>query len=100
MEQSSIETLKKIAYITVGVLTPENGTFSEMVNEWIDKGKMTEKEGEKFVKDIYEKAGTIKEDIEKSIKEHSADVFEKLNIASLEKINELEARIEALEKKK
>lgn len=100
MEQSSIDTLKKIAYITVGVLTPEDGTFSDMVDGWIEKGKMTEEEGKKFVEEMYEKASTVKKDIEDSVTEYSQTIIEKLNIASREKIEELEARIKALEKKK
>ena len=100
MEQNSIETLKKIAYIAVGVLTPEDGTFSDMVDGWIEKGKMTEEEGKKFIEEMYEKASSIKKDIEDSVSEYSHTIIEKLNIASLEKINELEARIKALEDNK
>ena len=100
MELNNIETLKKIAYITVGVLTPEDGTFSDMVDGWIEKGKMTEEEGKKFIEDMYEKASTVKNDIENSIKVQSQGVLDKLNIASLEKMDELEKRIKALEKKK
>lgn len=99
MEAENKELLKKIAYLAVGVMTPEDGNFTAMVDEWVEKGKMTQEEGRKFVNDVMEKAKTIKFDIEQSILEQSKSFYDAIHIATTDQIAALEKRIKALEAK-
>ncbi len=97
MEDYSKETLKKLAYLAVGLLTPEDHKFSDLVDEWIEKGKMTEQEGRKFVEDLVEKAKGVKTDLEDKFKEQSTDILKNIHVATTEQIEALEKRIKALE---
>jgi len=97
MEQDNKELLKKIAYLAVGIFSPESEHFSEMVDGWIEKGKMTEAEGKKFVEEVMEKAKTTKSDLEKTILEQSQSFYENIHIATTDQINALNKRITALE---
>lgn len=99
MEYANKELLKKIAYLAVGVFSPEEGKFSDMVNEWVEKGKMTKEEGEKFVNEVIEKAKNIKGDLEKNLMEQSKSFYENIHIATTDQLKSLEDRVEELEKK-
>lgn len=98
MEQSNKELLKKIAYLAIGVLSPENGKFSDMVDEWVDKGKMTEEEGRKFVDEVVEKGKSIKSDLEKSVLDQSKSFYKNIHLATTDQLQALEKRVKALEK--
>ena len=99
MEESTKETLKKLSYLAIGLFSPENGKFSDLVDEWIEKGKMTEEEGKKFVSEITEKAKTVRQDIEEKVLKESKSFYENIHIATTDQLKELEKRIAALEKK-
>jgi len=99
MEENGKELLKKIAYLAVGVLSPENEKFSGMVDEWVEKGKMTEEEGRRFVSEVLEKGKNIKSDLEKSILTQSKSFYDNIHIATTDQIAALEKRVTELEKK-
>ncbi|CAG5087316.1 phasin family protein [Parvicella tangerina] len=98
MEQENKELLKKIAYLAIGIFSPDSNHFNEMVDEWIEKGKMTEEEGRKFVEDIMNKAKGVKSDLEKKIMDQGQSFYENIHVATTEQIEALEKRISALEK--
>lgn len=97
MEQENKELLKKIAYLAIGIFSPDSDHFSEMVDEWIAKGKMTEEEGRKFVDDIMSKARGVKTDLEKKILDQGQSFYENIHVATTDQIEALERRISALE---
>lgn len=97
MEQENKEFLKKIAYLAVGIFSPESENFSEMVDGWIEKGKMTEAEGKKFVEDVMEKAKTTKSELEETILKQSQSFYENIHLATTDQIEALNKRVSALE---
>lgn len=97
MEAENKELLKKIAYLAIGIFSPESSHFNEMVDGWIEKGKMTEEEGRKFVEDVMEKAKSVKSDLEKSILEQSQSFYQNIHVATTDQIEALENRISKLE---
>ena len=97
MEQESKETLKKIAYLAIGIFSPDSNHFSEMVDGWIEKGKMTEEEGRKFVEEIMDKVKNIKSEIEESVLSQSQSFYQNIHVATTEQIEALEKRVSALE---
>lgn len=98
MEAENKELLKKIAYLAIGIFSPESSHFNDMVNQWIEKGKMTEEEGRKFVEDVMDKATGVKAELEKNIREQSQSFYENIHVATTDQIEALEKRISALEK--
>jgi polyhydroxyalkanoate synthesis regulator phasin len=99
MDAENKEMLKKIAYLAIGIFSPESKGFNEMVDEWVEKGKMTEEEGRKFVEDLMNQAKTIKSDLEKSLYDQAKSFYDNLHLATTDQLAALEKRIEALEKK-
>jgi polyhydroxyalkanoate synthesis regulator phasin len=99
METENKELLKKIAYLAIGIFSPESKGFSGMVEEWVEKGKMTEEEGRKFVEDLMVQAKTIKNDLEKSLYDQAKSFYDNMHLATTEQLTALEKRIEVLEKK-
>ncbi len=98
MEQDNKELLKKIAYLAVGIFSPESENFNEMVDGWIEKGKMTEAEGKKFVDDVMDKAKNVKSDLEETILKQSQSFYENVHLATTDQIESLNKRVTALEK--
>lgn len=97
MEQDTKDFLKKISYLAIGIFSPDSNHFSEMVDEWVEKGKMTEEEGRKFVEEMVDKVKNIKSEIEQSVLEQSQSFYENIHIATTEQIEALEKRITTLE---
>lgn len=97
MEQSTKETLEKLSYLAIGLFSPENGQFSDLVNSWIEKGKMTEEEGRKFLSEITEKAKTVRTDIENKIRSESEQFYKNIHIATTDQIENLEKKVAKLE---
>lgn len=97
MEQENKELLKKIAYLAIGIFSPDSNHFSEMVDEWIEKGIMTEEEGRKFVEDIVDKVKNVRTDIEENVLKQSQQFYENIHIATTEQLETLAKRVSALE---
>ncbi|MCB9188568.1 MAG: hypothetical protein H6599_04725 [Flavobacteriales bacterium] len=97
MEQENKELLKKIAYLAIGIFSPDSNHFNEMVDEWVEKGKMTEEEGRKFVEDIVDKVKNVKTDIEENVLKQSQSFYENIHVATTEQLEALEKRVSALE---
>lgn len=99
MEKNAKETLEKLAYLAIGLFSPENGQFSDIINGWVEKGKLTEEEGRKFVQEITDRAKGIRKDVEDKIREESEQFYNNIHVATTEQIEALVKRVEELEAK-
>lgn len=99
MENGAKETLEKLTYLAIGLFSPENGQFSDIIDGWVEKGKMTEEEGRKFVVELTDKAKGIRKDVEDKVRTESEQFYNNIHLATTEQIEELQKRIEALESK-
>ncbi len=65
------ETIKKVAFTGMGVAALTREKVEELAKDLIEKGKLTEKEGEKFVKEMVTRAEeskiALKEQTEKIV---------------------------------
>lgn len=99
MEKNTKETLEKLTYLAIGLFSPENGQFSDIIDSWVEKGKLTEEEGRKFVQEITDRAKGIRKDVEEKIRQESEQFYNNIHVATTEQIDALVKRIEELEAK-
>lgn len=93
------DTLKKVMYAGVGGVALAGEKASEAINELIEKGKITEKEGkellEGYSEKINEEKGKLLENIDKAV----AKQIRNLPLITKTKYEKLEKEIEILKAK-
>jgi polyhydroxyalkanoate synthesis regulator phasin len=89
--------IKSLLYMAVGYASMNKEKVEEFTKNISEKGKMTEEEGKKVIEDVIQRAKEIKEDIMVKIEDVSQQLYETLNLATKKEIEELKARIDALE---
>ncbi len=98
-----IDLIKKAMFAGVGLISLTKEKIEEVAQDFIDKGKLTEQEGKKFVDELLERSDESKEAIRKQIDERIQIALQKVNIARGSDVEELKVQIkelqEALEKK-
>lgn len=93
------DLIKKTILTGVGIATMTKDKVEELAKELTENGKMSEKEGKKFINELLKKSEEVKKDLEKRIEGVVRKTLEKLNIATKEDIDELIAKIKRLEQK-
>lgn len=94
------EFWKKLAYTAVGYAMINPDKVRELTDKLATAGKMSEAEGESFVKEVIHKGAEMREELEKRIRDISTEVLTRMNVATNDEIQELKARIAALEASK
>ena len=73
---------KNIFYFGAGAAFMTKEKMEELKNEFIERGKMTQDEGKKFIDEWVRRSEEAKADIEKRIQEVVRERMEKMNIAA------------------
>jgi polyhydroxyalkanoate synthesis regulator phasin len=90
------EFIKNFFYLGAGAAFMTKEKMDELKNEFIEKGKMTQDEGKKFVDEWIKKSEEARADIEKRIQESVNERLEKMNIATRDDIHNLQSQIDVL----
>lgn len=93
-----IELIKKAVLTGVGVASLTKEKVEELSQEVIEKTKMSEQEGEKFVKEMVARAEESKQAIKKQTDVIAQGVVSKMQFAKSEDIESLRTEIEKLRK--
>lgn len=93
------ETLKKLMYMAVGYAALQPEKITDLTDSLLEKGKMTEEEGRKFVAEMTERTESFKQSLDKKIEEISKAVYSTLHLAQTEEVESLRERVKALEEK-
>lgn len=91
-----IDLLKKTAFIGLGVAALTKEKVEEVAQDFIAKGALTEKEGERFVSDIIEKSAQAKVDLSVMIDEKVAALLAKADLVKREEYNEIAEQVALL----
>lgn len=91
-----IELIKKAALAGIGVASLTTEKIEELSKELIVKGKMTEQEGEKFIKEMLNRAEESKVALKKQTEGLVSSALGKMPLASSEDIESLKSEIEKL----
>jgi len=94
-----VDLLKKtlLAGIGAAILTKEK--VEGIVDELVKRGEIASKEGPKLMKELLERSQEAKKELEKRVEESTEKVVRKLRLATRAEIDELQAKLEELEKK-
>jgi polyhydroxyalkanoate synthesis regulator phasin len=88
---------KKAFYITLGMASLGKTKVEEFARDYASISEQSEAEGKKVYEDLTKGAKEAKEEIEKNIREETEKVSSKFNRKTNERLDALEARIQALE---
>jgi polyhydroxyalkanoate synthesis regulator phasin len=92
-ENKTQDTLRRLFYASVGLATEASERIQEIVDDLVEKGKMSEKEGQKIVNDLLKKTEGRRGQIEQKYNE-TVKKFVRLTASEVEKLSR---KIEKLE---
>jgi len=91
-----IDLIKKAALTGIGVASLTSDKIEEFSKDLIDKSKMSEQEGEKFVKEMLSKAEDSRVSLKTQIESMVGAALSKVQLTRDEDLNELKSEIEKL----
>jgi polyhydroxyalkanoate synthesis regulator phasin len=90
--------MKKAMMVGIGIAMKTQSEIEEITKEFVNKTKMTEEEGQKFVDDMSKKYDEARQDMEKKIREWISDSMAQADIASKKELDALKKEVEELKK--
>ena len=90
------EFIKKTMLTGIGVALKTQAEFEEMTKSFIEKSRMTEEEGKKFVDEMMEKYQESKVSMESQIEKSVKKVLQSADIASSKELNALKEEVAKL----
>lgn len=90
------EMLKNLFYLGAGAAFMTKEKLEELMNDLVDKGKMTQDEGKDFVDDLMKKSEDFKKTLEKKVNEAVSEQLDKMNVAKGDDIADLRKQIQEL----
>lgn len=94
------DILKKTLLFGAGLASMTREKMEKFVEEMVKRGELSEKEGRELVDDLVVRSRKVRKDFEEGVAGAVAKTLKKLNIPRRSEIEEILARIEALEKSK
>jgi len=91
-----IDLLKKAVLTGIGVASLTKEKIEEVSRDFIDKGKLSEKEGEKFVEEMLSRADESKQSLKKQTESVVEATLDKMQLARASDIENLKAEIGSL----
>jgi polyhydroxyalkanoate synthesis regulator phasin len=73
--------------------------LKEFIEDLVKKGELSENQGAKLIKEWSDKAGTTRDEFEKSLKELISAAVERINFPTRKEVEELSGKVDALSKK-
>lgn len=92
--------LQKLVLAGLGLVYSNKDDVEKVVDEAVKKGEIKKDEGAKILKELKEKIKERKEDIQTAIEDEINKTLSKLGVISKKDLQDLEKRIDALEKSK
>ena len=91
-----IDLLKKAMFTGLGVMSLTKEKVEELAAEFVEKGKLSEQEGQKFVKDMVERSEASKDEIKKQIEFAVQATLAKMDVATKSDIEEMKTELASL----
>ena len=92
------DTIRKIISASLGMAIIAKNKTVEIIDELIEKGKMSLEEGNKFMNDIKEETEKSGKEAEAEIKKIIKNTHQKMDVPTKEDYERLQKRIEVLER--
>jgi polyhydroxyalkanoate synthesis regulator phasin len=94
-----MSTYKDFLYYVVGYSKQVLDQFIEKINELVEKGTITDKEGNEIIDKLKKQFDENSQKFEQKTVEYFSKQIEKLNFATEKEVNETQQRLENIEKK-
>lgn len=92
------ETIKKVAFTGMGVAALTREKVEELAKDLVDRGKLTEQEGEKFVQEMVSRAEESKVALKSQTERIVAAAMSKVPLAKEDDIKQLRREVTKLRK--
>ena len=93
-----IDLIKKAMLTGIGVASLTKEKIEEVANEFVEKGKLPEQEGKKFVQEMLQKSDESKEDLKKQFDQMLESALGKMQLVRAADLEELKKEIVTLQK--
>ena len=93
-----MDLLKKAVLAGIGVASLTMEKVEELSKELIDKGKLSEQEGEKFLHDVQKRAEESREALKQQTDRLVESAISRMQLAKTSDLEKLQAEIEGLRK--
>lgn len=93
-----IDLIKKSMLTGIGAAILTKEKIEEIAQDFVDRGKLSEQEGEKIVKEMMEKTEESKKGLQEQTNRMIGTALDKMQLASASDIEDLRAEITALRK--
>ena len=93
-----MDLIKKAVLTGIGVAALTKDKVEEFSRELIDKGKLTEQEGEKFLQEMQKRAEESREALKDQTDKFVESALNRMHLAKSADLEKLQAEIEALRK--
>lgn len=88
-----IDLVKKAMFTGIGVVSLSKEKIEEVARDFIEKGKLSEQEGEKLVDELLKKSEESRAEVKKQIEEQVQAVLQKMDCATKSDLAELRAEL-------
>ncbi len=93
-----IELIKKAMFTGIGFAALTKEKVEELAQDFTEQGKLSKKEGEKLVDDIMQRSKQSQEELTKKVEELVEGGLEKMNLAKMSDVENLQNQITELKK--
>ena len=92
------DLLKKTLLAGVGLALKTWDEVEDLAKELVDKGKMTEKDGSKFVKDLQKRYEETQKKLEERVERTVKDFLKKANVVTSDELKAVKKEVRELKK--
>ena len=92
------DLIKKTLLASVGLALKTWDEVEDLAKELVDKGKMTEKDGSKFVKDLQKRYEETQKKLEARVEKTVKDFLKKANVVTSDELKAVKKEIRELKK--
>lgn len=93
------EMFQKVMLLGIGAASMTREKIEELINDMVEKGKLTADEGKEMLEQTTEKAKRESSNIKEMAADTYQDALRAMNLASRDSVADLERRLEVLEAK-
>ncbi|BDD87279.1 phasin family protein [Desulfofustis limnaeus] len=94
-----IDLIKKAMFTGIGMLSLSKDKVEEIARDFMDKGKLSEKEGERLVDDLLKKSEESRQELTKQIEEQVQALLEKMDLASKKDLAAIRTELDDIKNK-
>jgi len=92
------DLIKKTLLASVGLALKTWDEVEDLAKELVDKGKMTEKDGSKFVKDLQKRYEETQKKLETRVEKTVKDFLKKANVVTSDELKAVKKEVRELKK--